>query len=69
MKSLNLSNYLTVYDGRFSPNIFSYTVSDLETGSTYNFIVDAVIINGISPDSPSLSVVKCGHAIGLNPPI
>jgi len=57
-----------IYDGSNNPNLLSYVVNGLTTGSTYIFNVVALNFNGESPVSADASFKACTAPSGLEPP-
>ena len=64
----NMGNkeYTIVYDGDGNPNIQRYTYGPLQTGETYNFILEVLNFNGASQPSTALSVRVCDVPSGFD---
>jgi titin len=61
-------DFSTVYDGKTNPQVTSYTAEDLEPGRDYQFIVQAVDINGAGTETSPLSISACVSPSGLERP-
>ena len=64
----NMGNeeYTVIYDGDGSPNIQRFTYGPIETGETYNFILEVLNFNGPSSPSTALSVRVCDIPSGFD---
>ena len=65
----DLSNiYTLVYDGSGNPNIRSRVLTNLTTGSRYDYKVSAINFNGEGPTSTILTTYSCLVPTGLSNP-
>lgn len=57
--------YEVIYNGSGKPNVLSYVHGPLETGETYNYVLEVLNYNGASATSPSTAVTVCEAPSGF----
>ena len=67
--SLGVDEFITTYDGTNYPNVRKFTVAtDVQTGKTYTFKVQAVNFNGAGAASDPMEYTICTAPAVLDPP-